>query len=69
MFILMTAITFLMMFSAHSGLPMPVSTILLSLVDMRTALTMQATVMPRVVLPWPSWLLKMHWVVAGFSPW
>merc|ERR1712042_319106 len=36
-----------MMFSDHSGLPMPVSTILFSLVDMSTAFTMQATVIPK----------------------
>ena len=55
---------FLMIPSAQSLLPMPVSTILLSLVDIWTALTMQATTIPKVVLPRPSWELKMHSVLA-----
>ena len=32
-----------------------------------TALMMQQTAIPRVVLLLPSWELKMHWVFAGFS--
>lgn len=37
-----------------------------SLLVICTALTMQPTVMLRVVLLFPSWEEKMHWVLAGF---
>ena len=39
-----------------------------SLLVICTALTMQPTVMLRVVLLFPSWEEKMHWVLAGFPP-